>query len=179
MNYEKYDKEIVNLKDICKINIVTYNNIENGVTSISHPLIGIVDGDRCYDILNKKYYLLFNKEKKQNGIYAYIFSYPFKDMDEVINYDELLEIFRLHKSVENFRIFEKDRICGFKYKIGKEKISSIGYVSIRKDGDIYDLYRKQLIDDSNIYYRNIPFSKSNENISLNEINNILKLRKKR
>ncbi len=171
----------IEIKNICKMNIVKYDDHERAIVSITNPKIGIVVDDKCYDIASDKLYpiikiddnnlVISNNEKK-----AYIFNYPFENIEETISYEYLKNCLITNKmKIENIKIFHENKISEFKYKLYKKKFTSLGYCSLT-DGNMYDLENDKMIDSDNIYYRNLPFRKSNNTVSINEIKKLLILK---
>lgn len=172
------------VKDICIFNIVKYSKVERSIISMSQPIIGVIrNDDKCYDFINDDIYPILSninlKNKNyENSLYASILEFPFKNMDEVIDWEYMHdELINKKRTINNLKLFDENKICRFKYKLNKEKVTSIGYISSSVDGNVYDLANKQIIENEKIYYRNIPFNNSDNIISMEDINNILKLRK--
>ncbi len=163
----------VDVRNICMFNPVKYSQNEHSVTATSGGRVGVIYDDVCVDILNGLVYNIYNfKEKnKETGYYAYIYNLPFKNIDEVIPFDELKKALRFYETLDKVEIFKKDKISKILYKDYGKKIKSLGY-EIYENDTIYDFNYNRNINSNDIIYKSKINTK--EKSSLNDIKKLIK-----
>ena len=178
MKQNEYAYDKVNVKNICKMNVMEWREDEKSYVSLTYPRIGIVSGNNCYDILSDKSYPIYAKVGMRPKYLAYVFDYPFSDFDSEISFSALSDIVNSSKDVNTFKIFEENKLCKFKYILSNDKkITSIGYINNVSEHSIYDLINKKKIDVNLVKTKSSPLNNSDNYISYSEITQILKLRR--